>query len=172
MTDDTTAPENGTEAGPARRRRPILPWVVAGVGVLVVAAAIAIPVSLTAAQKAADEKAAAQAEADAKAAEVARLATFREQLARCGVASAGSSTVQILDGGEAVQLARVTKYDGPSYEALTCFLAGLKAPSAIEAEISQTRALDGRQSDEWDGYSISWSYHPDDGASILVQHEE
>lgn len=169
MTDDSNARTNTDDA--ARKRR-IIPWVVAGVGVLVVAAAIAIPVSLNAAQQAAEEKAAAEAAAAEKAAEVARLATFREQLARCGVASSGSSTVQILDGGESVELQRVTKYDGPGYDQLTCFLQGLDAPAAIEAEIGQTRALDGRQTDEWDGYSISWSYHPDDGASILVKHDE
>lgn len=169
MTDDNSAHTTGAEEP---RKRPIVPWVVAGIGVLVVAAAIAIPVSLTASAKAAEAEAAAQAEADAKAAEVARLATFREQLARCGVASAGSAAVEILDGGEAVRMSRVTKYDGPSYTQLTCFLDGLKAPAAIEAEIGQTRALDGRQTDGWDGYSISWAYHPDDGASILVEHED
>lgn len=80
--------------------------------------------------------------------------------------------MQILDGGESMQLTRVTKYDGPTYSQMTCVLNSLDAPAAIEAEISQTRALDGRQTYEWDGSSISWSYHPDDGASVLIEHAD
>ncbi|WP_295851149.1 hypothetical protein [uncultured Microbacterium sp.] len=166
MTDTTTTDQ------PAPKKRNLTPWIFGGIGVLVVAAAIAIPVSLNAAHEAAAKEEADRVAAAAQAAEVQRLATFRGELASCGVASAGSSTVEILDGGEAVQLQRVTKYDGPTYEQLACFLKGLEAPAAIEAEIGQTRALDGRQSDTWDGYEISWAYHPDDGASVLVKHAD
>ena len=67
---------------------------------------------------------------------------------------------------------RVTKYDGITYDALECFLRQLGAPDAIEAAIGQTRALDGRQSDSWDGFDISWSYHPDSGASIVIEHAD
>ncbi|MDF2045174.1 hypothetical protein [Microbacterium sp. Kw_RZR3] len=154
---------------PPRPRRRAWPWIAGGVGVLVVAVAIAIPVSVHAAQQAAADEAARIA-AEQEAAEAARLDTFRDRLTKCGVTF--SSTVQILDSGEAVQLNRVTKYDGPTYSQMTCVLNSLDAPAAIEAEISQTRALDGRQTDEWDGYSISWSYHPHNGASILIEHAD
>jgi type II secretory pathway pseudopilin PulG len=170
MTDSTITTEPPQQ--PAPKKRNLTPWIFAGIGAIVIAAAIAIPVSLNAAQEAAAKEEAARVAAEAQAAEVQRLATFREELASCGVASAGSSTVEILDGGEAVQLQRVTKLDGPTYAQMTCFLKGLDAPSAIEAEIGQTRALDGRQNDEWDGYTISWAYHPDNGASILVKHAD
>ena len=48
----------------------------------------------------------------------------------------------------------------------------LDAPQSVASKIGQTRALDGRQADEWDGYEISWSYHPDDGASIVVERQD
>jgi len=32
--------------------------------------------------------------------------------------------------------------------------------------INTTRALDGTQSDEWDGYKARWTYHPDAGVRI------
>ena len=84
---------------PAPKKRNLVPWIFAGIGV-VVAAAIAIPVSLNATHEAAKKKEAARVAAEAQAAEVERLATFRGELASCGVASAGSSTVEILDGGK------------------------------------------------------------------------
>lgn len=164
MTDDPVTP---TEPSTSRKRR-LTPWIFAGIGVVVVAAAIAIPLSISAAQQAAAEEEAARVAAEAQAAEEARLATFTKELNRCGITSINAS---VLDGGEAVEMTRVTKYDGPTYSELICLLQGLRAPSAIEAEIGQTRALDGRQTDGWDGYSISWGYHPDDGASIVIRHQ-
>lgn len=158
----------GQSDGFAPRRRRVSPWVFGGIGVIVVAATVAIPVSISAAQQAAAEEEAARIAAEAQEAEESRLATFRNQITRCGITS---PMVSVLDGGEALQMTRVTKYDGPAYAQLTCLLQGLEAPSVIEAEIGQTRALDGRQSSEWEGYSISWSYHPDDGASILIRHQ-
>lgn len=167
--------ESHEDAGDSRSRtrRRVWPWVAGAVGAVIIAAAIAIPVSVNAAQRAAAEEEAARVAAEQKAAETAELArldTFRDRLTKCGVAF--STAVQILDGGESMQLTRVTKYDGPTYSQMTCVLNSLDAPAAIEAEISQTRALDGRQTDEWDGYSISWAYHPDNGASILIEHAD
>jgi hypothetical protein len=31
-----------------------------------------------------------------------------------------------------------------------------------------TRALDGRQTQTADGYSYTWSYHPDNGLDIII----
>lgn len=153
-----------------RKKRPVWPWLIAG-AVIVIGAAIAIPVSLNVAADNARAEAAQQAADEAAAAEQARLDRFRNELLRCGVASKkAGSNVEILDGGEAVEMLRVSKYDGPPFSGLTCLLDRLDAPSSVESEIGQTRALDGRQQDEWDGFSIAWSYHPDDGVSVLIKH--
>jgi hypothetical protein len=45
----------------------------------------------------------------------------------------------------------------------------LTIPQAVREHMSQTRALDGRQTDSWEGFSASWSYHPDSGINLIVQ---
>jgi len=38
--------------------------------------------------------------------------------------------------------------------------------------MERTRALDGTQSDTWDGLQASWSYHPDSGINLLIEKAE
>lgn len=151
---------------PTRKSRAIV-WVLAAVGVVVVAAAVIIPVSISAAERAAEEEAVAQAQEAAVQAEKERLGTFVRVVQECSISG---EKVRVLDGGETLDMSRVAKYDGASYSELMCVLDALDAPSAIEAAIGQTRALDGRQHESWDGYEIAWAYHPDDGASVLIEH--
>jgi hypothetical protein len=51
---------------------------------------------------------------------------------------------------------------------IACVLSELDTPDSVVAEMDGTRALDGRQSDDWDGLEASWSYHPDDGLDIIL----
>lgn len=140
-------------------------WVGLGVAaILVVGAAIAIPISIGNAQ-AAEEREQERAEL---AAENARLAIFRRAVEECGFA--GFDGVEILDGGEAITLSRVAKVNGPAFGDLSCFLDEIGAPQSIESKIGATRALDGVQSDDWGGFEIEWRYHPDDGATVTVEH--
>jgi hypothetical protein len=53
-------------------------------------------------------------------------------------------------------------------EAIGCVLGALGAPASVIAQIQGTRALDGRQSATWDGFSASWTYHPDDGLDAVI----
>lgn len=57
---------------------------------------------------------------------------------------------------------------GLSSLALECVYEELDVPSHITARIGATRALDGRQDGEWDGFEASWGYHPDAGANLIV----
>ncbi len=41
-------------------------------------------------------------------------------------------------------------------------------PERVRNHVASTRALDGIQEDDWNGYSAQWSYHPDDGLSITI----
>lgn len=57
---------------------------------------------------------------------------------------------------------------GISALALACVEEQLEMPAWLEESISTTRALDGRQSGEWDGFSAQWGYHPDNGLNLIV----
>lgn len=144
-------------------------WIGLGIAVVVVlGAAIAIPVSIGNAQAAAEEQARVEAEQAAVIAERERLAMFSDALASCNVAR--GEYIEILDFGEAINLGAVSKFYGPTLGDLYCVLGQLDAPSSLEAKIGATRALDGVQSDEWDGFEIEWRYHPDDGATVTIEH--
>lgn len=54
-------------------------------------------------------------------------------------------------------------------QTVSCVLDYLKTPAAVRAHISGTRALDGRQTDSWDGFTAAWTYHPDDGLDITIE---
>lgn len=40
-------------------------------------------------------------------------------------------------------------------------------PESVYAQMISTRAIDGTQEYENDGYYVSWTYHPDDGLEVL-----
>ena len=46
---------------------------------------------------------------------------------------------------------------------LVCFLEELSAPSTILTRMSNTNSLMGLQDASWEGISVSWSYHPNNG---------
>jgi hypothetical protein len=52
--------------------------------------------------------------------------------------------------------------------ALDCVYEELDVPKHVSELIGSTRALDGRQTGEWDKYSASWGYHPDNGMSLII----
>ena len=49
---------------------------------------------------------------------------------------------------------------GADFEDLACVLLELDTPDSVISRIDSTRALDGRQTGTWDGFSASWGYHP------------
>lgn len=58
-------------------------------------------------------------------------------------------------------------YVGAGYGDVLCIIDAVKTPDYIVSAIESTRALDGRQHDEFDGIEVSWSYHPDSGLDLL-----
>lgn len=58
-------------------------------------------------------------------------------------------------------------YSGASFSDVDCFADEIGMPSHVDSEMGQTRALDGRQSAAWEGFAVSWSYHPDDGMNAV-----
>lgn len=59
-----------------------------------------------------------------------------------------------------------------STNSIDCVLDRLEAPSSIVTRMGQTRALDGRQEEEWGKFEVSWSYHPDDGLNAVIEPRE
>lgn len=112
-------------------------------------------------------------EEEKAAAEKARLETFSIVKDRCGITSTYAYIIQ--DGGES--LALTTDFDYRKGVAewidsgdVKCVLDKLEAPSSVWSKVGTTRALDGRQSADWGGYTASWTYHPDDGLNMLIEH--
>jgi hypothetical protein len=86
-----------------------------------------------------------------------------EQVAlACGVGP------RIQDKGGSLSLDTQGKLDttGDDLTVVVCVLSKTGAPSFVTDHIDSTRALDGTQSDEWDGYRARWTYHPDAGLRI------
>ena len=54
-------------------------------------------------------------------------------------------------------------------EDVACVLTELEVPSYVVSHIDSTRALDGQQTDEWDGISARWTYHPEDGLHLVLR---
>ena len=54
-------------------------------------------------------------------------------------------------------------------EDVACVLTELEVPSYVISHIDSTRALDGQQTDEWDGISARWTYHPEDGLHLVLR---
>ena len=52
---------------------------------------------------------------------------------------------------------------GGDFSDLKCIIEGLSAPSTVMDRMGRTSSLMGVQDAEWDGISISWTYHPSNG---------
>lgn len=45
----------------------------------------------------------------------------------------------------------------------------LGLPDSVAMKMSQTRALDGRQTETYGDITVSWTYHPDNGLDVLYE---
>ncbi|MGR6320074.1 hypothetical protein Q2K19_25490 [Micromonospora soli] len=92
-----------------------------------------------------------------------RLEVARE---KCGAAS--DDYAKLGDDGSTLTLHSVGKESsGLSFDQLECYWSELEMPDSVRAEVGATRALDGRQSGQWDDIHASWSYHPDSGVQMV-----
>ena len=79
----------------------------------------------------------------------------------------------VADKGKTLTLTTAGE-SGVSYtdiEDVACVLAKLEVPSYVVSHIDSTRALDGQQTDEWDGISARWTYHPKDGLHLVLRDD-
>jgi hypothetical protein len=77
--------------------------------------------------------------------------------------------ITVSDGGKSLIINGTGEesYGATIYDTV-CVLTEIKVPSYIISNMETTNSLMGRQSDEFDGIAISWSYHPDNGLDIVI----
>ena len=90
---------------------------------------------------------------------------FQKAYDTCGT----SSGVSLSDNGTTISVDTMGEEDwsGATYSDLVCIIDAVGTPSYINENIMSTRALDGRQTQEFDGIEVSYSYHPDSGMDIV-----
>lgn len=47
----------------------------------------------------------------------------------------------------------------------------LNLPDSLENKMQHTRALDGRQTENYNNITVSWTYHPDKGLNVLYERK-
>ena len=74
------------------------------------------------------------------------------------------------DDGHTATLQSKSKYGtiGLDVSEVMCMLHEVHVPDSVVSQIQGTRALDGTQKANWDGFSASWTYHPDNGLRVVV----
>jgi len=107
----------------------------------------------------ANARAAAQSEAS-------KPRPFKEAASGCGVI--GETGADLGDGDHSLSLDGKgdEDYSGLSMQNIDCVLNNIHVPDFIRAEMDKTRALDGTQRESWENFSVSWSYHPDNGLNV------
>lgn len=87
---------------------------------------------------------------------------------KCDASKTGT---QVTDSGKTMLIDTKGKEDvtGTDITTVVCVLKELKTPQAVIAHMDSTRALDGRQEDQWDGFTAAWTYHPDAGMNLIVR---
>lgn len=93
---------------------------------------------------------------------------FEKAQETCGV----TSGIALSDGGTTLTIDTMGEEDwsGASYSDMNCILDALEVPQYIREEISNTNSLMGRQTAEYEGIKLSWSYHPDRGADMILHY--
>jgi len=51
---------------------------------------------------------------------------------------------------------------------VVCVLTELGIPVSVRVKMARTTALQGVQTDIWDGIEASWTYHPDNGLDVIL----
>lgn len=83
--------------------------------------------------------------------------------------------ITVMDGGKSIELqtsGKNTWGTAAPFSDVTCVLDELGSPASIQARMETTRALDGRQTGSWSGFTVSWGYHPDNGLNVIVETQE
>lgn len=81
---------------------------------------------------------------------------------------------RLQDNGKSISLDTIGEEDagvGDEFEDVDCILTETNTPQYVIDHMNSTRALDGMQTDQWNGFKARWTYHPDDGVNITFIDE-
>ena len=83
----------------------------------------------------------------------------------------GNSYFDLGDDGKSVAIETVgeSKSYGAEVADAYCVLRELGASDSMIARMGHTRALDGRQTASWKGFTASWGYHPKNGLDPVIE---
>lgn len=76
------------------------------------------------------------------------------------------ASYRLSDHGRTLTIDGAGSIDG---DLLSCVCDNVGMPQSVRSKIGNTRALDGTLTDSWDNITATWSYHPDDGLSIIME---
>ena len=65
------------------------------------------------------------------------------------------TTMRVGDGGDSLSLSMSDYSEGKVF---ACVASEVDLPDSIRSKMESTRAIDGTQSDTWDGLRVTWSY--------------
>jgi hypothetical protein len=87
---------------------------------------------------------------------------------KCDEARSGT---QVADAGKTLRIDTLGEEDSTGADAstVTCILSRLKTPTAVISHMNSTPAPDGQQQDQWEGFTASWTYHPDHGMDLVLR---
>ncbi|MCO4273035.1 hypothetical protein NG701_01065 [Pseudarthrobacter sp. HLT3-5] len=119
--------------------------------------------AVTGAVNDANAKAAAEAEAN-------KPRPLPDAVAKCKL-TAEKASAKLGDDGHSLSLDNEGEKDssGLSMTQIDCVLEAINMPDSIYDQMGTTRALDGTQRDSWDGFSVSWNYHPSSGLNVNLK---
>jgi hypothetical protein len=83
-----------------------------------------------------------------------------------------NSGFSVGDGGDSISIDGKGAEDyvgGAEMADIACILRELNVTDAVISRLDSTRALDGRQEGNWEGYTASWGYHPDSGLDMVIE---
>lgn len=72
--------------------------------------------------------------------------------------------------GESIIVNAKNGYDYTSDVDIVTIIAALGLPDSLGEEMASTNALMGRQTETYDDYEVSWSYHPDNGLDAIFKY--
>ena len=94
---------------------------------------------------------------------------LKDAMTNCDVVDASGFTLAEDNQSLVFDGAGKESYFGGDFSDLVCVLNDLKAPSTIESRMLSTNSLMGVQNAEFDGISVSWSYHPNNGLDANME---